>query len=113
MAKFDDQLDTAFAALSDPTRRRILARLARGSAQVTELAGDHSMALPSFLAHIRRLEAAGLITTEKQGRSRFCHLNPAAFSPVNDWLGDQRALWEERLDRFDAYALSLAKERDT
>ena len=113
MAKLSDtDLDAAFAALADPTRRRVLTRLASGPASVTELAADHAMALPSFLAHVRRLEGAGLIVTEKEGRARICRLHPEAFAPVNDWLSDQRALWSERLDRFDDYALTLARERD-
>ena len=112
MAKYDDRLDRHFSALGDATRRRILARLARGAATVGELAAPHDMSLPSFLAHVRKLEEAGLITTTKDGRTRVCHLAPEAFAPAQDWLAEQRATWTGRLDRFDAYVTKLAKDRD-
>ena len=111
MAKYDDRLDRHFAALGDPTRRAILARLARGGATVSELAAPHEMALPSFLAHLRKLEAAGLVVTAKEGRTRHCTLAPDAFQPAQDWLADQRAIWTGRLDRLDDYATKLAQER--
>ena len=110
MAKYDVTLDHVFAALSDPTRRAVLARLARGTATVGELAAPHDMALPSFMGHLRKLEAGGLIRTRKDGRSRVCALSPAAFAPAEDWLSAQRAAWTGRLDRFDDYVTSLAKE---
>ncbi|MCE0505881.1 metalloregulator ArsR/SmtB family transcription factor [Roseivivax sp. GX 12232] len=112
MAKYDPRLDLHFAALGDPTRRAILTRLARGRASVSELAAPHDMALPSFMGHLRKLEAAGLITTAKEGRVRVCALAPDAFTPVQDWLAEQRALWTGRLDRFDDYVTSLKKERE-
>lgn len=104
------QLDTLFQALGDPTRRAILERLARGPATVTELAAPFDMALPSFLGHVGRLEAAGLVTSAKMGRVRTVTLVPGAFTPVRSWLDDQRALWEGRLDRLDAYVRSLMQE---
>ena len=104
------QLDTLFQALGDPTRRAMLERLARGPATVTELAAPFDMALPSFLGHVGRLEAAGLVTTAKSGRVRTVTLVPGAFTPVRSWLDDQRALWEGRLDRLDAYVRTLAQE---
>ncbi|WP_413867206.1 ArsR/SmtB family transcription factor [Albidovulum sp.] len=104
------QLDTLFQALGDPTRRAMLERLARGPATVTELAAPFDMALPSFLGHVGRLEAAGLVTTAKSGRVRTVTLVPGAFTPVRGWLDDQRALWEGRLDRLDAYVRTLAQE---
>ncbi len=104
------QLDILFQALGDPTRRAMLERLARGPATVTELAAPFDMALPSFLGHVGRLEAAGLVTTAKAGRVRTVTLVPGAFTPVRGWLDDQRALWEGRLDRLDAYVRTLAKE---
>lgn len=111
MAYHSTSLDHLFQALGDPTRRAVLERLATGSASVTELAQHHDMALPSFLAHIRKLEAAGLVTTSKDGRVRSCALVPEAFLPVRHWLDDQRALWEGRLDRLDDYILNLMKDR--
>ena len=112
MAKHDSRLDRVFAALGDPTRRAILARLARGEASVSELADSHAMALPSFMKHLRKLEQAGLITSAKKGRVRACALSPDAFAPAQDWLSEQRAIWEARLDQLDAYASNLARERE-
>ena len=112
MAKHDPELDLLFTALGDPTRRAILTRLARGPATVSELAAPHGMALPSFLGHVRKLEAAGLVTTTKDGRVRTCRLRPDALAPVHDWLGAQRDAWETRLTRFDDYATNLMKERE-
>ena len=110
MAKLDSTLDLCFAALSDPTRRAILHRLARGRASVGELAAPHDMALPSFMAHLRRLEQAGLILTHKEGRTRICTLAPGAFAPARTWLSEQAAIWEGRLDRFDDYIATLTKD---
>lgn len=112
MAKYDDQLDRHFTALGDPTRRSILSRLARGPASTSELAAPHDMALPSFLAHLRKLEAAGLVRSDKQGRVRTYHLTPDALRPAQHWLGEQRALWKTRLDQLDDYVTNLMKERD-
>lgn len=111
MAKYEPNLDIYFSALGDPTRRLILERLARGEASVSELADPHDMALPSFMEHLKKLELAGLIISKKQGRTRTCALAPDAFSPAKDWLAAQSAIWEERLDRFDDYALNLMQER--
>ncbi|SFJ78300.1 ArsR/SmtB family transcription factor [Jannaschia pohangensis] len=113
MAKLEQQLDLYFSALGDPTRRRMLERLARGPATVSELAAPHDMALPSLMAHLKRLEAANLVTSRKDGRTRICELAPNAFAPARDWLSEQSAIWEARLDRFDDYITTLAKERDT
>ncbi len=112
MAKYDSQLDHLFTALGDPTRRAILSRLARGPAGVSELAAPHDMALPSFMAHLEKLEEAGLITTAKQGRVRVCTLAPDAFLPAQDWLSEQRAIWAGRLDRLDSYVANLVKESE-
>lgn len=105
------QLDALFSALGDPTRRAILERLARGPATVSELAAPFDMALPSFMGHLRRLEAAGLITTRKEGRTRHAELVPGAFTPVRGWLEEQRAIWEGRLDRLEDYVTRLMEER--
>lgn len=111
MAKCDPSLDLLFAALGDPTRRAILARLARGPATVSELAAPHEMALPSFLGHLRKLENAGLVDTTKSGRVRTCRLLPEALMPARAWLDEQREIWEGRLDRFDDYVTNLMKDR--
>lgn len=110
MSKYESHLDLCFSALGDPTRRRILQRLARGDASVSELAAPHDMALPSFMEHLKKLEAANLITSKKEGRTRICALSPAAFEPARDWLGAQSAVWEGRLDRFDDYINRLMQE---
>ena len=105
-------LDALFAALADPTRRAVVARLTEGPAPVSDLADPHDMALPSFLKHLKRLEEAGLVTSEKLGRVRVCTLQPEALAAAQTWLDRQRALWEGRLDRMAALAESL-EEGDT
>ncbi|MEQ8256745.1 MULTISPECIES: ArsR/SmtB family transcription factor [Roseovarius] len=111
MAKFDSKLDLCFSALGDPTRRVILERLVRGPASVSELAAPHDMALPSFMGHLRKLEEAGLVTSYKQGRTRTFALAADAFAPVDDWLSEQRRIWEGRLDRLDDYVATLMRDR--
>lgn len=111
MAKLESNLDLCFSALSDPTRRMILQRLARGEASVSELAAPHDMALPSFMGHLKKLENAGLIISAKKGRTRVCALAPDAFTPAKDWLSEQNEVWEGRLDRLDDYIINLVKER--
>jgi DNA-binding transcriptional ArsR family regulator len=98
-----EPIDRMFAALADPTRRAVVARLGRGSASVSELAADHPIALPSFLQHLKQLESAGLIRTEKAGRVRTCTLEPLALSAVERWIVDRRREWEARLNRLGAY----------
>ena len=111
MSKYDSTLDLCFSALGDQTRRTILQRLARGQATVGELAEPHDMALPSFMEHLKKLEAANLVTSTKQGRTRICELSPNAFVPAKDWLQEQSSIWEGRLDRFDDYIETLMQER--
>ena len=112
MAKHDVDLSLLFHALSDPTRRAMLERLARGPAPVSELAGPTGLRLPTVMRHLAVLEEAGLITTAKDGRVRSCAMVPQALVPMQDWLGAQRALWEARLDRLDDYVTRLMKERE-
>jgi DNA-binding transcriptional ArsR family regulator len=104
MAKEDPRLDQCFHALSDPTRRAIMRQLAEGEASVTALAEAHDMALPSFLGHVRVLEACGLIETRKQGRTRICRPRTDALLEAEAWIGHQRRLWEARFDQLDALA---------
>lgn len=111
MTKFDPDLSRLFHALSDPTRRAMLERLARGPAAVTELAGPTGLRLPTVMRHLAVLEEAGLIESVKEGRVRSCALRPEALSPMQDWLGAQRAEWEARLDRLEDYVLRLMEER--
>ncbi|WP_407933515.1 ArsR/SmtB family transcription factor [Fontisubflavum oceani] len=89
----------------------ILQRLVRGEATVSELAEPHDMALPSFMEHLKKLEAAKLVTSKKEGRTRIYELAPDAFTPAKDWLSEQSAIWEGRLDRFDDYIKNLMQER--
>ncbi len=110
MAKHEPDLDILFHALSDPTRRAMLARLAEGPAAVTELAAPTGLRLPTVLRHLSVLEGAGLIATAKDGRIRTCAIVPAALTPARDWMEAQRALWEARLDRLDAYVMKLMQE---
>jgi DNA-binding transcriptional ArsR family regulator len=112
MAKHDADLSILFHALSDPTRRAILARLASGPAAVSDLAGPTGLRLPTVMRHLSVLEEAGLIETVKDGRVRTCAIVPQALAPVRSWLDEQRAIWEARLDRLDDYVIALMKERE-
>jgi DNA-binding transcriptional ArsR family regulator len=96
-------LDRTFSALSDPTRREILERLAGGPATISELAQPHGMSLPGLLKHVRVLEDARLVTTEKHGRTRSCRLGPEHLDDVTQWIDMYRRGWERRLERLDGY----------
>jgi len=101
------QLDRAFQALSDPLRRRMLARLSRGPASVSELAEPFSISLPAVLQHLKALEQSGLIRSEKKGRVRTVRLQPNAFSAAESWIADRRAEWEAQADRLENYLRTL------
>jgi DNA-binding transcriptional ArsR family regulator len=111
MANQLSRLDHVFAALADPTRRAIVMRLCAGEASVGELAEPFAMALPSFMKHIHVLELSGLVQSEKSGRVRTCRLRPEALVGAEDWFQHQRAIWQARLDRFEAYVMKLKSER--
>ena len=96
-------LDRTFSALSDPTRREILERLAHGPATVSELAHPFDISLPGLLKHVRILEDAHLVTTEKQGRTRQCRLGPEQLDDAAQWIATYRRRWEGRLDRLEVY----------
>jgi len=87
-------------------------RLCAGEASVGELADPFDMALPSFMKHIHVLETSGLLMSEKSGRVRTCRLSPDALLGAEDWFQRQRAIWEARLDRFEAYVMKLKKEKE-
>ncbi|SEM94073.1 transcriptional regulator, ArsR family [Gemmobacter aquatilis] len=112
MSLHDPDLDRIFQALGDPTRRALLARLLEGPAPVTVLAGPTGMALPTVLRHLAVLEAAGLIASEKRGRTRLCAVQVGALAATEHWLNRQRAIWEGRTDRLEALALSLEAQDD-
>jgi DNA-binding transcriptional ArsR family regulator len=103
MAQYSSQLDGVFQALADPTRRAVLGRLGTGPASVGELAAPFSMALPSFMKHIRYLENTGWIRTRKTGRVRTCTLERKSFDVIETWLGEQRSIWEGRTDRLERF----------
>jgi DNA-binding transcriptional ArsR family regulator len=106
-----DQLSTTFAALADPTRRAILARLISGECSVTELAEPFHMSMPAVSKHLRVLERAGLIARGREAQWRPCRLEAARIKEVAEWAENYRAIWEQRFDRLDTYLQTLkAKE---
>ncbi|MBA2315279.1 MAG: helix-turn-helix transcriptional regulator [Chloroflexi bacterium] len=102
-----DALSTTFAALADPTRRAILARLARGEAMVTELAAPFDLSLPAISKHLKVLQRAGLIEQGRQAQWRPCRLRPEPLSNVADWVGQYRRHWEASFERLDDYLREL------
>jgi DNA-binding transcriptional ArsR family regulator len=102
-----DHLSTTFAALADPTRRAILARLALGETSVTELAEPFDMSLPAVSKHLKVLERAGLIARSRAAQWRPCRIEPRALKDVDDWLAKYRRFWEQSFDRLDDYLREL------
>ncbi len=102
-----DHLSATFAALADPTRRAILARLASGETSVTELAAPFEMTTPAVTKHLKVLERAGLITRSRQAQWRPCQLNAAPLQEVADFIEQYRQFWEESFDRLDAYLKTM------
>jgi len=109
MLKYKPSLDSAFRALSDPTRRAILERLSRGPASVSDLAEPLPMSLPAVHQHLQVLEECGLMEWEKKGRVRWCRLDRKGLAAAEDWVLTRRALWERRLDALGAH---LAKDEE-
>ena len=106
-----DHLDTTFAALADPTRRAILARLASGEASVTELAEPFAMSLPAISKHLKVLERAGLIARGREAQWRPCRLEAAPLKQAADWLEHYRRFWDQSLDRLEDYLRKLQTKR--
>jgi DNA-binding transcriptional ArsR family regulator len=107
-----DRLSTTFAALADPTRRAILARLALGETSVTELAEPFDMSLPAISKHLKVLERANLIVRGREAQWRPCRIEPTALKEVDHWLERYRRFWEESFDRLDNYLREMqAKEK--
>ncbi len=106
-----DALSAKFAALADPTRRAILARLAMGETSVSELAAPFAMSMPAVSKHLKVLEGAGLISRGREAQWRPCKLEPQALRSVDQWLDDYRQLWEERFDRLEDYLRELQAEK--
>ena len=107
-----DQLTRTFAALADPTRRAILARLSQGKLSVSELAEPFDMSLPAVSKHLRVLEQAGLIGREREAQWRRCRIDAAPLKQVANWTEHYRHLWEGRLDRLDGYLKELTGKKE-
>ena len=105
-----DRLSTTFAALADPTRRAILARLTSGEASVTELAEPFEMSLPAVSKHLKVLERAGLIARGREAQWRPCRLKAGPLKDADEWLERYRRFWEESFDRLDEYLGEIQKQ---
>ena len=105
-----DHLSSTFAALADPTRRAILARLASGETSVTDLAEPFDMSLPAVSKHLKVLEGAGLITRGRDAQWRPCRLEAGRLREVADWVEHYRRFWEESLDKLDSYLKQLQRK---
>jgi DNA-binding transcriptional ArsR family regulator len=108
-----DALSTTFAALADPTRRAIIARLVAGETSVTELAQPFAMSLPAISKHLKVLERAGLIARGRTAQWRPCRLEPGRLKDIADWLETYRRCWEESFDRLDTYLTDLQPNGET
>src|SRR3979411_208395 len=104
-------LDTTFAALADPTRRAILARLATGEASVTDLAQPFAMSQPAISKHLKVLERAGLIWRSRDAQRRPCRLQPERLKTIAEWVGSYRQFWEASFDRLDDYLEELQAQK--
>src|SRR6266545_7191264 len=108
-----DQLDSIFAALADPTRRAILARLMGGEASVTELAEPFDMSMPAVSKHLKVLERAGLVTRGREAQWRPCRLDAGPLKDAADWIEPYRRVWEARLNRLESYLHELQRKGKT
>ena len=107
-----DQLSLTFAALADPTRRAILARLVSGECSVTELAAPFDMSMPAVSKHLRVLERAGLVARGREAQWRPCRIDAAPLKAVAEWAEQYRAIWEARFDRLDTYLQQLQTKKE-
>ena len=105
-----DRLSATFSALADPTRRAILARLAKGDVTVNELAAPFDISLPAVSRHLKVMEAAGLISRGRDAQWRPCKLETAALKDVDSWLARYRRFWSESFDKMDAYLVEMKKK---
>ncbi len=108
-----DQLSVTFAALADPTRRAILARLAKGEASVTELAKPFDLSLPGISKHLKVLQRAGLITQGRNAQWRPCRLDGRRLKEASDWVGEYQRFWDESFQRLDEVLQDLIKKEKT
>ncbi len=109
-ARSPQHLDRVFAALADPTRRAILARLAAGEATVNELVAPFALSQPTISKHLKVLEGAGLVSRGRSAQTRPVRLNAAPLAGAAQWIGDYRRFWEESLDQLDAYVKALQRK---
>lgn len=105
MPERTDRVDQVFRALADPTRRQVIERLVSGPASTSVLAEPFAMALPSFTQHLAVLEGAGLVASDKQGRTRTYRLTPSGLDAAEGWLAVQRRTWQQRLDQLDQFLI--------
>ncbi len=105
-----DHLSVTFAALADPTRRAILARLSHGEASVTELARPFDLSLPGISKHLKVLQRAGLVSQSRKAQWRPCRLDGARLKEAADWVGEYRQFWDESFERLDEYLATVQKE---
>jgi DNA-binding transcriptional ArsR family regulator len=110
MTPTEDELSVTFAALADPTRRAILARLAQGEATVNELAAPFQLSLPGVSKHLKVLQHAGLISQGRRAQWRPCRIEPARLKEAADWIDNYRHIWEERFERLDSYLRDLQQQ---
>jgi DNA-binding transcriptional ArsR family regulator len=108
----EDELDRAFGALADPTRRAILTRLTEGDAGVLEVAAPFPMSQPAITKHLRVLESAGLVSRHRRARQRLCHLEAARLKQLSDWVGSYREFWEESFERLDELLEELQNPKE-
>jgi DNA-binding transcriptional ArsR family regulator len=111
MEQYSARLNGIFQALADPTRRAVLGRLAHGPASVSELSKPFDMALPSFMKHLHVLEESGWIQTRKEGRVRMCQIEREPLAAIEEWLAEQRSLWEGRTDRLELFVTTIQSEQ--
>ena len=109
MTVIEDRLDAAFTALADPTRRAIVARLARGDATVNEMAAPFDMTLPGISKHLKVLERSGLISRTRRAQFRPCHLEGEALDAAMSWIEENRRVWKERFDQLDQHLRDIQR----
>ena len=109
-ATTEAELDLAFGALADPTRRAIVARLARGDAGVLEVAAPFAMSQPAVSKHLKVLERAGLVSRHRDGQRRMCRLEPQTLKHLSEWIGSYREYWEASFARLDSYLDALQQD---
>jgi DNA-binding transcriptional ArsR family regulator len=108
MINYSTPVDRVLQALADPTRRIMIERLSRGAASVSELAEPLDMSMPAVMQHLQILETSGLVKSEKTGRVRTCRIDAAALAPLERWVSERRATWEQHLDRLGDYLAATA-----